>query len=431
MDLSWFSYIALMVAAHQFCMIFVSVNQFIPIRYLSGFMMCLQMFVGPALAYNGLDEFQTGYYRMQIPEYEYFTYVIPAVLCFILGLNLFAKDLPGERPSTEKIKQYVLEQPNMPYVLIVVGFVASLVSKYFGSELTFVFVVLSTFKFVGLFLIILGNKGLKTLPLILVYGFIVFSSIAGGMFFDLLTWLTFLGAVYAYKFKPLNVIKALFVIAFIILAVVIQQLKGDYRQATWTEGQEASIETFSETLEKKQENNSVFGYESLAKSNLRINQGYIITNIMKTVPDKVPFENGAELVLILESAFFPRFLAPNKLNAGDRFIFMKYSGFPVASGTSMGLSSVGDAYINFGVMGGCVFMFAYGLLFSLLLKYFKSKSLKYPVVLLFATAVFYYPIRPDCELQTILGHLVKASFIIMVVLNLWKHKFMLLVKNEK
>jgi hypothetical protein len=70
---------------------------------------------------------------------------------------------------------------------------------------------------------------------------------------------------------------------------------------------------------------------------------------MITVPDKVAFEYGTELFQILEAAFLPRIIAPNKLNAGDRFIFMKYSGIPLLVGTSMGLSSIGDAYINFGI----------------------------------------------------------------------------------
>jgi hypothetical protein len=239
------------------------------------------MLLGPTLAYNGLDEYQDGYYKMQIPEEDYFSYVIPAVLFFILGLNVLARNLPGERPNVDKIVNSVKLNPRLPYVLILVGFFSSFLSGFFGAELAFVFVVISNFKFVGLFLLILGNRGIKPLPLAIVYGSIISSAVAQGMFFDLLTWLIFLGAVYAFKLKPAPYVKVFFVIAFAILAVVIQQLKGDYRQATWYQGEEASFETISNTYEKKQENNSVFGFESLAKSNLRINQGYIITNIMK------------------------------------------------------------------------------------------------------------------------------------------------------
>jgi len=425
LDLNWFTYGALMLSAYQFCLIFVSVNYFIPIRYLSGFMMCLQILIGPALAYNGLDVYQEGYNKMQVPESDYFAYAFPSVLMFIIGLNFLSNNLAGEKPDTEGLKNYVKEHPMMPYTLILVGFISSLVSIYFSSDLAFIFLVLSCFKFVGIFLIVLGNKGIKPLPLLVVYGSIISSSIAQGMFFDLLTWLTFLGSVYAIKFKPNNYLKLTFVVIFSFIAILIQQLKGDYREATWKQGEEANVETVKKSLKKKNEKQGLFSAESLGSSNLRINQGYIITNIMKTVPDKVPYENGAELELILESSILPRIIAPNKLNSGDRFIFMKYSGIPVAVGTSMALSSVGDAYINYGQLGGAVFMFFFGFLFSYFLKLFNKKSKDFPIAILLATAAFYYPIRPDCELQTILGHLFKSTIIIFVILSVWKHNFKL------
>jgi Na+/proline symporter len=254
---------------------------------------------------------------------------------------------------------------------------------------------------------------------------VISSSIAQGMFFDLLTWLTFLGSVYAIKFKPNNYLKVTFILLFSLFAVIIQQLKGDYREATWKQGEEASVETVKKSLKKKNEKQGIFTSESLGASNLRINQGYIVTNIMKTVPDKVPYENGAELELILESSILPRIIAPNKLNSGDRFIFMKYSGIPVAVGTSMALSSVGDAYINFGPLGGTIFMFFFGLLFNYFLKLFNKKGKEFPIAILLATVAFYYPIRPDCELQTILGHLFKSTIIIFVILSVWRHNFKL------
>lgn len=423
MDIGWYSYMAFMLTSYQFCMLFISVNYLIPIRYLCGFMMCIQMLLGPAFAYNGLDEYQEGYNKMQISETDYFSFVLPAVLLFIVGLNSFTKGLRGEKPDIEKIKSYVNDHPVIHYFLIVIGFFSSFISIFFSSDLSFVFTVLSTFKFVGLFLIILGSKGIKPLPLIVVIGSIILSSVAQGMFFDLLTWLTFLSAVFALKYKPNAYFKVAFVVSFMILAVIIQQLKGDYREATWRQGEAANLETLKKSIKKKEQKSGVFSKESFGESNLRINQGYIITNIMITVPDKVAFEYGSELIQILESAFLPRILAPNKLNSGDRFIFMKYSGIPVLVGTSMGLSSVGDAYINFGIFGGCIFMFFYGLLLNLFLIMFDHKSNKFPVLLLFTTVVFYYPIRPDCELQTILGHLLKSTFLILVMINLWQYNF--------
>ena len=68
--------------------------------------MCLQMLVGSSFAYMGLDQFQFFKYKMQIAEADYFSYAIPATLCFIVGLHLLSR-LRGERINKEGIQHFV------------------------------------------------------------------------------------------------------------------------------------------------------------------------------------------------------------------------------------------------------------------------------------------------------------------------------------
>ncbi|MBX2920406.1 MAG: hypothetical protein KF741_14315, partial [Ferruginibacter sp.] len=316
-SLSWYSYFALLIALHQFFLLFFSINSVIPIRYLLGSFMCLQMFIGPVLAYNGLDKYQYFMYQMKVPEAVYFSYALPAVILFILGLHINAKKLDGEVPDVKKIAEFTTQHPKLAYWLIGIGFGSSLVGGFFGSELSFVFYLLGSAKFVGVFLLILGNKKLKLIPLIIIYGSIILSSLGAGMFHDLLTWLIMLGSVLAIKFKPGINIKLGALFSFILLVIVIQQLKGVYRMAIG-KGDRGDVETFTNVFEETQGSGGVFNLQSIAASNVRINQGFIITNIMLTVPDKVPYANGAELMQLLEAAFLPRLIAPNKLKAGDR-----------------------------------------------------------------------------------------------------------------
>lgn len=422
-DLSWYSYIAIMISVQQIILLFNSLDHVIPIRYLFGSFMCLQMFIGPALAYNGLDKFQYAYYVMKIPEAVYFAYVIPAVICFIVGLHISAGKLKGEVLDVNGIKRFADSNRDLPYWFIGIGFVSSMVSGYFSSEFAFVLFLLGSFKFIGLFLLILGSKKLKLVELVLVYGSIVISSFVGAMFHDLLTWLIMLGAVLAIKYKPGLNVKLGVCFSFLLLTVTIQLLKGTLREDK--NRQEDGLESFQKAFEKVDANTGFFNLRNLATNNVRINQGFIVTNIMKTVPEKVPHANGEQLMQLVEAAVMPRILAPDKLRAGDRTMFMKYSGMPIRRGTSMGLSSIGDAYVNFGVVGGCIFMFVLGLLYNEVLKAFHRYSKFYPVLLLFVPLVFYYPIRPDCELQTILGHLVKSCFLIFVIFQVWKNSFRL------
>lgn len=422
-DLSLLSFFALCITVHQFLFLFYSVGYILPIRYLAGSFMCLQMLLGPAFAFNGLDAFQRSEYRMKVSETEYFEYAIPAVCLFIAGLHFFDnKRYRGEIINEERVKNFVDQSGNLPFILIGIGFLSSIIASFFSTELGFVFYLLSSFKFVGAFMLLYAGKQLKSGSLLLVLGSIIATSLARAMFHDLLTWIIMIGFVVALKYKPNIRIKALVAVAFIILAVIIQTLKGDYRKSAWGGG-ESGLDTFEDTFNKKQEEGAIFKYDNIASSNLRINQGFIVTNIMSNVPDRVPYSNGEELYQIIEAAFLPRVLAPNKLNAGDRTLFMKYSGMRIKKGVSMGLSSLGDAYINFGPFGGSIMMFFLGALFSTFLSGFHKHSKNYPALLLFLPMVFYYPIRPDCELQTSLGHLVKATFLIYIVMTFFKRSF--------
>jgi hypothetical protein len=385
--------------------------------------MCLQFLVGPTLAYIGLDEYQYFMYRMKIPEHEYFPYAFPAVILFIIGLHARAGNHRGERLDLEGIRTFILNNRFVAPILIGVGFFASIVSNYFSAELAFVFYLIGSFKFIGLFLIILSEKRVNYLALFLVVGSIVFSSLGSGMFHDLLTWIIFLAAVFAIKFDVSNYVKVIGLLFFIFIATTIQLLKSDYRVLTSIDENQAGLEAFAKVYQQENMKEGVFNFQKIAQSNVRINQGFIVSNIMFTVPEKEPYANGDELKDILKAAFLPRILSPDKLKAGDRSLFRKYSGIPITQGTSMGLSSVGDAYINFGILGGIVFMFFLGLMYSEVLVFFYNIQNRYPLIILFSPLIFYYPIRPDCELQTILGHLVKSIFVVFAIFYIWKNIF--------
>ena len=421
--ISWTSYFAILLSLHQFILLFNSIVHIIPIRYLLGAFMCVQFFIGPVLAYNGMDEYQYIHYKMRIPESDYFAYAIPAVVSFILGLHIWAGNLKGEIVNEKQIEFFVNKNPSLPYWFIGIGFVSSIVAGLFSEDFTFVFYLLGSLKFIGLFLLVIGGNELKILPLIVVISSIVGSSLLNGMFHDLLIWIIFTGCIFAIKYKFDFNFKIIACAAFVFLALVIQLMKSSYRTATGKGKEEAGVETFSKLYEKENSDQGLFSFERLAPSTVRINQGFIITNIMYTVPTQVPFSNGEEMYQLFEAGLLPRFMAPNKLKAGDRSIFMKYSGLRIRPGTSMGLSSLGDAYINYGLTGGCIFMFLLGAFYNAILLVFYKNSQFFPVLILFTSIVFYYPIRPDCELQTILGHVLKSCFLIYLMIQVFKNTF--------
>lgn len=419
--------IALMIALHQFMLVFWSIGYIIPVRYIAGALMCLQMLVGPSFAYLGLDDVQFYKYKMQISEADYFSYAIPATICFILGLHFFSR-LKGELTDQKGIEHFVATTPMVMYVFIIVGFFSSVMADIFNSGgLTFVLVLIGSLKFVGAFILILGSRQLKVWPLVLVFGSIILSSLGKAMFHDLMTWIIFSLSVFAIRYKPAVWVKGVVAVSFLAMILIVQQLKSTYRTAL--AGKEGSVEAFDDALEEYGNDKGFFDRQTLAKHNVRINQGFILTYVMNYVPAREPHANGQELYKILEAAFMPRVLAPNKLEAGDNSLVRQYSGLILSKYTSMSLGSMADGYINFGIAGGIVFMFCLGWFFNGVLIFFNGYRKMVPAIILFMPLIFYFPIRPDTALQTSLGHLVKAGFLVFMMLVLWKRELSLKRKS--
>lgn len=416
-DISIWSFVALTIATHQFFLVFYAYGSVIPIRYWAGALMCLQLLAGPAFAYSGLDEYMYFKYRMQVPEATYFAYALPAVIAFILGLHSSGR-LNGERVDQSAVVQFVASNTLLPFLFIGVGFLSSVAAGFFGAELANVFYILGGFKFVGLFMLLLSRQPIKILPLALVLGAILFTTIRTAMFHDLITWLVFVLAILSIRYKPTIMTKVWATAGLILLVLIIQQIKVVHRQNV--RHGEGTIADFQESIRTVNESGGFFDMNKITEHNVRINQGFIVTYAMSHVPANEPFAHGSQLYRILEAAFLPRVIAPDKLKAGDNSLVAQYTGLQIRRGTSMSLSALGDAYVNFGKFGGCIMMFCFGWLFNFTLNGFQRFSRHFPIILLFTPLVFYYPIRPDTALQTGLGHMVKASFLLWVMLLFWK-----------
>ncbi len=401
-------------------------NDSIPLKALFLMMYALQFLMGPALTYNSFGDF-AGIYAMKIDEIEYFSVAISFFLFLQLGFGLFIKNntLQIDRG---KITQWLQQRKKSPYYFIVIGFMAPLLGSLFPSSLNFVFYLFNSFKYIGVFIIISSYDTPKPLTLIMVYGATIISSFFGGlMFHDLLTWLIILGIILAYRYKPRFEIKMIVIVVFAVFASFIQSLKGGLREAAWDNGQEVDLALISETNKSNVEaGGGFFSKVSLGPQIVRINQGWILASTINNVPLNEVHTNGALLSDYLWSAFVPRVFDKEKLNAGDKDIFNKYSGHAIAEGTSMALGLFTDAYVDFGSIGGLVYVFLFGLLYGFIMKQFLVNSKNYPILILFVFLAFIYPIRPDCETQTALGHLIKTCLLLIVVFNSNRKLFKLL-----
>jgi hypothetical protein len=262
--------------------------------------------------------------------------------------------------------------------------------------------------------------------LLFVIGLEVYRSINNAMFHDTAMWLIFFILFIAYTQRYSSRVKVGYGILLLVLFLFIQSIKGEYRSRTWSGSEQAGVVTFINTSNQvlgQSEDASIFAEGNLIGSLSRVNQAWIFSSVVDRMDRIGDFQDLRLVGLYLESAFLPRFLAPNKIRSGDKEIFNKYSGHTINAGTSMGLGIFSDGYIAFGTVGVWIFAFFFGLLFSIVFKIVESWSTISPFFVLFIFPILNYAVRPDCELQTILGHLVKSTLVFGLIMLYYRRYF--------
>jgi hypothetical protein len=262
--------------------------------------------------------------------------------------------------------------------------------------------------------------------LFLVIFFELYFAISNAMFHDLLMWVIFFIIFIAYAHKITFRTKTLFCFFMLFFLFFIQSIKVEYRSRTWIGGEESGMITFLNSGSKvfgQSSENSIFAEANFLNSLTRLNQAWIFSSVVDRMDRVRDFQDLRLIGIYLESAFLPRFLAPNKIKSGDKELFNQYSGHTIKEGTSMGLGVFSDGYIAFGTVGVWVFAFFFGLLFSIVFKIVESWSKISPFFVLFIFPILNYAVRPDCELQTILGHLVKATLVFGLIMLYYRRYF--------
>jgi hypothetical protein len=245
------------------------------------------------------------------------------------------------------------------------------------------------------------------------------------MFHDFLIWSIMLLLVLSLKYKFKNKNKFLFLLFFVIFIFFIQGIKDVLRLKIWSNDEKISITTIVNVLnEIKNLNGGVFTLKNLGPTAVRFNQGWITTLAMSRVPYEVNHTYGKLTETYLSSAILPRFLNEKKLNAGDQQIFENYTGLELQPGTSMGLGLFTDAYIEFGNLGACLYVFIIGLFYSLIIRSFITISkYNYPILIFFILFIFNFTIRPDNESQTAFGYLFKSIILVFTLFLFFKKYF--------
>ena len=318
---------------------------------------------------------------------------------------------------------------------IFVGLILRFMSGFLPSEGAFFIYLLSSIRFLGAFgLLTIDFKKYK-LYIIMVFGFEILSSVREGMFHDMILWLIFLALLVSYLYKPKLYIKIIVILVGVSFLFLLQIAKSDYRSRTWQGNQDAGLETFKSSIESStSKSEGFFDIETMASSVSRVNQAWIFASTVDNLQRTQEFQSFSLLGRYLEAALLPRFLAPNKLNAGSREIFNQFSGRFIDVGTSMALGLFADGYVSFGTAGVYLFALGFGLIFCFVFRIVDGWSKISPFFIFFLFPILHYAIRSDCETQTVLGHIVKGTFLFGLMVLYYKNYFSVqekMLKKEK
>lgn len=388
---------------------FIQLGKGIPIKQLILLIALLQWVIAPFFSYHYYTESQ--FYYMQVSEEQYMSYNIPAIVCFIFGI-IFPLYQRGNYFFRESIELFIGTSENMIIrgrFLFWLGMLSLIIMPFVPGGLRFALFLLSKLTFIGAFYLYAAKVRFRILYLIAAYLPVVFGAINSSVFHDLLLWGGFLFIVYALLRQIGRMRKIVIIVSGVILILFIQLIKQEYRTAITLQN-EANTEVLAEVASKELQSDVQEDdyFQALVD---RLNQGWIIARIMYVVPNFEPFAEGETIRRGLKAAIVPRVFNPDKVISGG-YYFERFTGLRTEN-TSMNLGLIGEAYANYGVNGGMLFMFIYGLFVNIVLSILYYKSYYSPELLLWIPFLFLYMVKAEDDFTTMINQFVKALYVML------------------
>lgn len=370
---------------------------------------------------------------MPIPPEQYFSFVLPAVLAFLLGMFFIG----GKKPPVDedkqimdllgRIREVLRGNASIGFLLIGIGVFFYFLKPVLPGPLEFIGNLTHLFIFPGLLYIHFqpALKG-KVFVYLFVALFFLADAARTGMFTVVFYMgitvgsMLFLGSRISFKFKLMG-----FVLA-ISCTFILQLAKLAYRtNALASNKSEVGINSLQNIFAEKASGfNTIFSQNAFFPIYARMNQGYNVSLVMRRIPYKQPFDNGTSIYKSLAASVVPRLLWPDKPQAGGAYNMEHFAGFKI-KGWSTNIGPIGEAYGNFGSTGGIIYMFFFGLFIRwAYLLVFKFARIN-PVLFLWFPVLFFeitYSMEND-SLQA-LNSFLKAGFFIWLLYKLFPRLFL-------
>lgn len=352
---------------------------------------------------------------MPISATTYYLGAIPVLLAIFLGLFNWRKkeETRSDQTLFEAIQHTLRQQVYLPFLLIGYGLVMHFCSPFFPPNLRQIAVFGGMVIWIGVLHLLLSDWGwyIKMGISALVFTFLILNALQSTMFGDLFMWplwmMLYLQTRYRWPIKRLVLLGSLALICLIFVLL----WKYDYRERmARQQGQELIL---SDTIKDWAKNplHSVRWQRALD----RFNQGNHLAQVYRWVPQKEPYAKGETIVLAIKAALVPRFLWPNKPQAGGGHVWYRFTGNLLSPNVSMNIGLPGEAYANFGPWLALFMVLIWvRFLYNLYYLFHKLALTYYPLLWLWMPLLFYPLIDQENDLLTMLNHAIKGSVFVLV-----------------
>jgi len=364
---------------------------------------------------------------MRVPEETYFSYALPAMAAFTLAMCWPLKmNYEGGMKDffKEKYANISKQLANHPYLgirVVVIGIVMLYLSVLLPSSLRFIGVLFYFSSFAGLLYIYLTpSVPYKPILLAFILLFTIGNALSTGMF-TVVTYMSitllsffFIGSRASFLKKILLFITGIF------LMLLLQTVKSSFRKATWKgEYQGSKAVLFQALVSRQLGRNDLWTKKAFFTIYIRTNQGFNVSLVMNRIPNQQPFDNGTYLMESIASSFVPRFLWPDKPEAGGAFNMAHYAGVKI-KGWATNIGPLGEAYGNFAVTGGIIFMFFLGGFIRFAYRKVLQISKKTPIVILWIPVLFYQTIfSMENDTLQVMNSLIKSAVFIYLIYKIY------------
>lgn len=382
--------------------------------------------VGPYLGYKYFNEyFEPAVlfkFVMPISSNEYFNYAFPAIIAFIIGLNLMRKT--EEEEMLSKIITYVKEMADIKvgYNLIFIGFIAFYLLPFAPSFLKYICTICFLLIFAGITILHLSDESskLKTYVQIFIVLWLLYNGIKTTMFTIVFYMGVTMVSIVSLKYKVSFIKKIVGIILFLIFTITLQFSKSNYRTLIKSRVENSiSINKFLNLFYTTIANfDQAFEVKNLFPLHLRFNNGFYLAMVMKRFPKEIQFDKGEALGKTVLASFVPRLFWPDKPTAGGIYNAKYYMGLVITHTVNVG--PIGEAYGSFGIRGGIIYMFLFGMFLGFAHNYFIKISKNKPLLFVFMPMIFYESLYcMENDTMQALNSLIKISIFLIIIFQLF------------